>query len=61
MAFKGASVNQPASARRGTLVFSNWITGERVGVELVFGGILIMAGVYIGALRPQARRTEAPG
>ena len=35
-----------------TLFFSNLITGEDVGVEVVFGGLLILAGVYIGALRP---------
>jgi drug/metabolite transporter (DMT)-like permease len=34
-----------------TLVFSYFITGEQVGVELVFGGLLILVGVYIGALR----------
>ena len=34
------------------LFFSNLITGEDVGVEVVFGGLLILAGVYIGALRP---------
>jgi drug/metabolite transporter (DMT)-like permease len=36
-----------------TLFFSNLITGEDVGVEVVFGGLLILAGVYIGALRPK--------
>jgi drug/metabolite transporter (DMT)-like permease len=36
-----------------TLFFSNLITGEDVGVEVVFGGLLIVAGVYIGALRPK--------
>jgi len=35
-----------------TLFFSYFITGEDVGVELVFGGLLILIGVYIGALRP---------
>ena len=35
-----------------TLFFSNLITGEDVGVEVGFGGLLILAGVYIGALRP---------
>lgn len=42
-----------------TLVFSSWITGEQVGVELVFGGLLILVGVYIGALRPQRRMADA--
>ena len=38
-----------------TLIFSHWITGEQVGLELVFGGILILVGVYIGALRSRQR------
>jgi drug/metabolite transporter (DMT)-like permease len=37
-----------------TLVFSYFITGEQVGVELVFGGLLILIGVYVGALRQRA-------
>jgi drug/metabolite transporter (DMT)-like permease len=36
-----------------TLVFSLWILDERVGVELILGGLLVLTGVYIGALRPQ--------
>jgi len=36
-----------------TLIFSSWILDERIGVELVFGGLLVLAGVYIGALRPK--------
>jgi drug/metabolite transporter (DMT)-like permease len=35
-----------------TLLFSHWITGEEVGPELLLGGVLILIGVYIGALRP---------
>jgi drug/metabolite transporter (DMT)-like permease len=35
-----------------TLFFSHYITGEDVGVELIVGGLLILIGVYIGALRP---------
>ncbi len=42
-----------------TLVFSAWILDEHVGIELVFGGILILTGVYIGALRPQRRMAGA--
>ncbi len=34
-----------------TLVLSHWITGEEVGVDLVFGGLVILIGVYVGALR----------
>lgn len=41
-----------------TLFFSHLITGEDVGLELVFGGLLILAGVYIGALR--SRTPERP-
>jgi drug/metabolite transporter (DMT)-like permease len=43
-----------------TLILSHWITGEQVGVELVFGGILILAGVYIGALSPRSDLVEVP-
>lgn len=43
-----------------TLVFSHWITGEEVGVELILGGVLILIGVYIGALRPAVPPVEAP-
>jgi drug/metabolite transporter (DMT)-like permease len=42
-----------------TLVFSSWILDERVGIELVFGGLLVLTGVYIGALRPQRDLVEA--
>ena len=35
-----------------TLIFSNWILGEQVGPELIFGGLLVLIGVYIGVLRP---------
>jgi drug/metabolite transporter (DMT)-like permease len=43
-----------------TLVFSNLITGEEVGVELILGGVVILVGVYIGALRPARRVVEVP-
>jgi drug/metabolite transporter (DMT)-like permease len=35
-----------------TLVLSAWLDNEPVGVGLVLGGLLVMAGVYVGALRP---------
>ncbi|MGH8949290.1 MAG: EamA family transporter, partial [Acidimicrobiia bacterium] len=38
-----------------TLFFSHFITGEEVGVELLLGGLLIVAGVYVGALRQERR------
>jgi drug/metabolite transporter (DMT)-like permease len=41
-----------------TLALSGWLDNEPVGVGLVVGGILVMAGVYVGALRP-ARVTPA--
>jgi len=43
-----------------TLVFSHWITGEEVGVELILGGAVILIGVYIGALRPSVTPVEVP-
>lgn len=43
-----------------TLVFSNLITGEEVGVELILGGVVILVGVYIGALRPARPVVEIP-
>jgi len=43
-----------------TLLFSHWITGEEVGVELILGGVLILIGVYIGALRPSGVPVEVP-
>jgi len=41
-----------------TLIFSNWITGEEVGPELILGGLLVLAGVYIGVLRGQGRPAD---
>ncbi len=41
-----------------TLMLSAWLDNERVGVGLVLGGLLVLAGVYVGALRP-ARITPA--
>lgn len=41
-----------------TLIFSAWILDERVGIELVFGGLLVLTGVYIGALRPQRQMAD---
>jgi drug/metabolite transporter (DMT)-like permease len=35
-----------------TLVLSAWLDNEPVGVGLVLGGLLVLAGVYVGALRP---------
>jgi drug/metabolite transporter (DMT)-like permease len=43
-----------------TLIFSSWILDEKVGVEMIFGGALILIGVYIGALRQQSAVVEVP-
>lgn len=40
-----------------TVALSAWLDREPVGIGLLLGGLLILAGVYIGALRP-ARRTS---
>jgi drug/metabolite transporter (DMT)-like permease len=37
-----------------TVVLSAWIDDEPIGTGLVVGGILVLAGVYVGALRPAA-------
>ncbi|MGH8873306.1 MAG: DMT family transporter [Acidimicrobiia bacterium] len=42
-----------------TLIASHWITGEEVGIELILGGLLVLVGVYIGALRPERELAEA--
>lgn len=41
-----------------TLLLSVWLDNEPVGLGLVAGGLLVLAGVYVGALRP-ARVTPA--
>jgi drug/metabolite transporter (DMT)-like permease len=40
-------------------VASAWLDDEPVGAGLVLGGFLVLAGVYIGALRP-ARVSPTP-
>lgn len=35
-----------------TVALSAWLDNEPVGAELVIGGLLVLAGVYVGALRP---------
>jgi len=34
-----------------TLVLSAWFDNEPVGLGLALGGLLVLAGVYVGALR----------
>jgi drug/metabolite transporter (DMT)-like permease len=41
-----------------TLVLSAWLDNEPVGLGLALGGLLVLAGVHVGALRP-ARLTPA--
>jgi drug/metabolite transporter (DMT)-like permease len=43
-----------------TLVLSAWLLDEPVGLEVVLGGLLVLAGVYVGALRqPKEAEEEA--
>jgi drug/metabolite transporter (DMT)-like permease len=35
-----------------TIVLSAWLDDEPLGAGLVFGGLLVLVGVYVGALRP---------
>ncbi len=42
-----------------TVALSVWLDDEPVGIGLVLGGLLVLAGVYIGALRPA--RVPRPG
>lgn len=46
-----------------TVILSAWIDDEPIGAGLVLGGLLVLAGVYVGALRPSegARRAPASG
>ncbi|MCP9488073.1 MAG: EamA family transporter [Gaiellaceae bacterium MAG52_C11] len=37
-----------------TVLLSAWIDDEPIGAELILGGPLVVAGVYVGALRPAA-------
>lgn len=42
-----------------TVVLSAWLDDERVGIGLVLGGLLVLAGVYVGALHPARVRAAA--
>jgi drug/metabolite transporter (DMT)-like permease len=35
-----------------TVLLSAWLDDEPIGIGLVLGGLLVLAGVYVGALRP---------
>lgn len=41
-----------------TVALSAWLDDEPVGWGLALGGLLVLAGVYVGALRPAARDAE---
>jgi drug/metabolite transporter (DMT)-like permease len=43
-----------------TVVLSVWLLDEPVGAGLVLGGLLVLAGVYVGALRPAAASGDSP-
>jgi drug/metabolite transporter (DMT)-like permease len=38
-----------------TVILSAWLDEEPIGLGLVLGGALVLAGVYVGALRPAPR------
>ena len=42
-----------------TVLLSAWIDDEPIGAGLVLGGLLVLAGVYVGALRPAAKPSVA--
>ena len=42
-----------------TVVLSAWLDDEPIGAGLVLGGLLVLAGVYIGALRSAGRARAA--
>lgn len=42
-----------------TVVLSAWLDAEPIGPGLVLGGPLVLAGVYVGALRPGPPRGSA--
>jgi drug/metabolite transporter (DMT)-like permease len=42
-----------------TVVLSAWLDDERITASLAIGGLLVLAGVYVGALRPTVSRPQA--
>ena len=44
-----------------TVVLSAWLDNEPLGPGLLLGGLLVLAGVYVGALRPTDRLTHPAG
>jgi drug/metabolite transporter (DMT)-like permease len=43
-----------------TVRLSAWLDDEPITTGLVVGGLLVLAGVYIGALRPCVASRPAP-
>jgi drug/metabolite transporter (DMT)-like permease len=43
-----------------TVLLSAWLDDEPITTGLVFGGVLVLVGVYIGALRPAAASRPTP-
>jgi hypothetical protein len=46
------------SARSLTLILSTWLDNEAISASLFLGGLVILAGVYVGALRQMRRASE---
>src|SRR5215212_10484833 len=44
-----------------TVLLSAWLDNEPLGAGLLLGGLLVLAGVYVGALRPTDRRPRPAG
>ena len=42
-----------------TVALSAWLDDEPVGTELALGGVLVLGGVYVGALRPSSEQRSA--
>jgi len=43
-----------------TVLLSAWLDDEPISRGLVFGGVLVLTGVYIGVLRPASRPVPGP-
>lgn len=41
-----------------TVLLSVWLDDEPIGLGFVFGGVLVLVGVYVGALRPKTAPVE---
>jgi hypothetical protein len=44
-----------------TVVLSAWLDNEPLGVGLLLGGLLVLSGVYVGALRPSTPASTPGG